>query len=242
VRQLVDASGNVAAQYDYDPYGNSTTISGSVSSDIGYAGYFHHAASGLDFALFRAYDPQHGRWLNRDPIGQSGGTNIYAYVGENPLNFIDPFGWAGIWIEGSSPGEPGPHQSIGVGDPNGVNQTYSFGVNPGQSIFGGQGSVYLDTNKGGQIYNYYDVPDAILPQIQGNLAGQIGQSGTYNLLTNNCRNYSNSQLQQFVNQYNLTPATAPARTPTPSGSYPGGSSGAPTTNTGVFTSSPGPTL
>jgi RHS repeat-associated protein len=92
VRQLLDASGNVAAQYEYDPYGNQTKISGSADSDIGYAGYFHHGGSGLDFAMFRAYDSQHGRWLNRDPIGEPGGIHVYSYVGNNPLNFVDPLG------------------------------------------------------------------------------------------------------------------------------------------------------
>jgi RHS repeat-associated protein len=92
VRQLVDASGKVAVQYDYDPFGNQTTVSGTVNSDIGYAGYFHHAASGLNFARFRAYDSQNQRWLNRDPIGEVGGTNIYEYAGGNPVSFTDPSG------------------------------------------------------------------------------------------------------------------------------------------------------
>jgi hypothetical protein len=38
-------------------------VSGSAS-DIGYGGYFSHAVSGLDFAMFRAYDPAHACWLN----------------------------------------------------------------------------------------------------------------------------------------------------------------------------------
>src|SRR6185437_4509927 len=92
VRELVTASGSVAAQYDYDPYGNPTTLSGSAASDIGYAGYFHHAASGLDFALSRAYDPGHARWLNLDPAGELGGINLYAYTGGNPLSRTDPSG------------------------------------------------------------------------------------------------------------------------------------------------------
>ena len=92
VRQLVDASGNVAVQYDYDPYGNPTTVTGSKASDIGYGGYLHHAASGLEFAKFRAYDSSHARWLNRDPAGEDGGLNLYAYVDENPVTFTDPSG------------------------------------------------------------------------------------------------------------------------------------------------------
>jgi RHS repeat-associated protein len=80
VRQLVSVGGEVEAQYDYDPYGNQAKISGSANSDFGYAGYFHHAASGLNFALYRAYDSAHARWLNRDPIEEAGGVNLYAYA------------------------------------------------------------------------------------------------------------------------------------------------------------------
>lgn len=61
VTQLVDSSGNIATQYSYDPYGNRTAVSGTVVSDVGYAGYFSHVASGLDFALYRAYDPIRAR-------------------------------------------------------------------------------------------------------------------------------------------------------------------------------------
>jgi RHS repeat-associated protein len=92
VTALVGTNGAIATQYTYDPYGNQTTVSGTVHSDIGYAGYFAHAASGLDFALNRAFNPVYGRWLNRDPIGEGGGVNLYAYVRGNPTTFIDPLG------------------------------------------------------------------------------------------------------------------------------------------------------
>jgi hypothetical protein len=43
-------------------------------------------------ARFRAYDPVMGRWLSRDPIGEEGGLNLYGYVGNNPINYMDPLG------------------------------------------------------------------------------------------------------------------------------------------------------
>lgn len=92
VRELITSGGAVAVQYDYDVYGNPVTLSGSATSDIGYAGYFYHANSGLDFTLYRAYDPAHGRWLSRDPAGEVGGINLYAYANENPLLYTDPSG------------------------------------------------------------------------------------------------------------------------------------------------------
>ena len=60
--------------------GTSLVSGNHRPSDIGYAGYFYHGVSGLEFALYRAYDPTHARWLNRDPIGEVGGFNLYAYA------------------------------------------------------------------------------------------------------------------------------------------------------------------
>ena len=40
----------------------------------------------------RPYDPHLQRWIQRDPIGEEGGLNLYAYVANNPINLWDPFG------------------------------------------------------------------------------------------------------------------------------------------------------
>lgn len=96
VTELVTASGNVAAEYAYDAYGNRSLVSGSLVSDIGYAGYFYHANSGLELTENRAYDPVHSRWLNRDPIAEAGGLNLYAYVDGNPISRTDPKGEWGL--------------------------------------------------------------------------------------------------------------------------------------------------
>jgi hypothetical protein len=41
---------------------------------------------------FRFYGPPFQRWLNRDPIGEKGGLNLYGYVGNSPMSFVDPYG------------------------------------------------------------------------------------------------------------------------------------------------------
>ncbi len=94
VRDLVDASGSGLASYDYDPYGNPTrsTSNGSARADYRYAGLFYHAPSGLYLTHYRAYDPVTARWLSRDPIGEAGGVNLYAYVEGNPVSYADPLG------------------------------------------------------------------------------------------------------------------------------------------------------
>jgi RHS repeat-associated protein len=93
VREVADTTGALVAQYSYTPFGERTKITGSgPDADFGFAGMYHHARSGLNLTLFRAYDSRLARWLSRDPLGESMGTNLYAYVGNNPVVFIDPLG------------------------------------------------------------------------------------------------------------------------------------------------------
>ena len=60
----------------------------SLRNDCGY----DETASGMFFYGFRYYDPETGRWLNRDPIEEAGGLNLYAMVGNDPVNYLDYLG------------------------------------------------------------------------------------------------------------------------------------------------------
>ena len=96
VREMTDSSGNVVASYDYDPWGRANKLSGStIDAAFGYAGYYVHAPSGLYLTQYRAYDPNFGRWVSRDPIGEAGGVNLYAYADNDPVNVTDPLGLEG---------------------------------------------------------------------------------------------------------------------------------------------------
>lgn len=92
IREMTGPQGMIRARYDYDPYGRRTKVSGDQEADFGFTGYYVHQPSGLQLALYRAYDADIGRWPNRDPIEEEGGINLYAYVGNDPVNWIDPFG------------------------------------------------------------------------------------------------------------------------------------------------------
>jgi len=51
-----------------------------------------HGATGLNLAVYRAYEPEGGRWASQDPIGLAGGLNLYRYVENDPVNGTDPLG------------------------------------------------------------------------------------------------------------------------------------------------------
>jgi RHS repeat-associated protein len=70
-----------------------------VEADFGFAGMFWSREVGLALTHFRAYDPQLGRWLSRDPLRNAEvkqGPSLYAYVGNEPVSRIDPEGLATI--------------------------------------------------------------------------------------------------------------------------------------------------
>jgi RHS repeat-associated protein len=97
IRELTDSGGNVRARYSYDPYGRRTKVAGDLETDFGLAGMFWGAETGLAITHFRAYDPELGRWLSRDPLRAAEmrqGPNLYAYVRQNPVNRTDA---SGLW-------------------------------------------------------------------------------------------------------------------------------------------------
>jgi RHS repeat-associated protein len=98
IRELTDSGGTVRARYAYDPFGRRTRVAGDLEADLGFTGLFFSPESSLCLATFRAYDPELGRWLSRDPLRDAEkkeGPNLYAYVGNNPVNMIDPLGLEG---------------------------------------------------------------------------------------------------------------------------------------------------
>jgi RHS repeat-associated protein len=92
IHEMFTGGGTVVARYAYDPYGRSTTIVGTTPTDMNFTGLYRHSKSNLDLAVYRAYDPDLGRWLSRDPIGEQGGTNLYGYVENDSVGAIDLLG------------------------------------------------------------------------------------------------------------------------------------------------------
>mgnify|MGYP001187733189 CR=1 FL=1 len=92
VREASDTA-SVRARYVYDPWGRRTKLSGDANVSTGFSGHFFHEPSGLTVAPFRFYDAEQGRWLNRDPLGEAKGLNLFTYLGNSPALDRDPLGF-----------------------------------------------------------------------------------------------------------------------------------------------------
>ena len=92
VKALTDGGGNEMARYDYDAWGNLTTTLPSIANPFTYTGREWDKETGLYYYRARYYDAKVGRFVTKDPIGFAGGINQFVYVGNNPVNFIDPWG------------------------------------------------------------------------------------------------------------------------------------------------------
>ncbi|MFX0199180.1 MAG: RHS repeat domain-containing protein [Candidatus Hodarchaeota archaeon] len=95
VMQLVNASdGAIAAHYQYDAFGNIVYSTGSLAGEnpFRFSTKYTDTETGLVYYGYRYYSPDLGRWINRDPIGEQGGLNLYAFIGNNALNGNDYLG------------------------------------------------------------------------------------------------------------------------------------------------------
>jgi RHS repeat-associated protein len=91
---LVDATGNLATQYSYDPFGN-TTISGTNNvNEFQYTGR-ENEGNGLYYMRARYYSPVLHRFINPDPARFLADINFYRYCYDSPTNCADRFGLLG---------------------------------------------------------------------------------------------------------------------------------------------------
>ena len=102
VTGLLDAAGQPVVAYNYDAWGNSLSITGTMASTLGqlnplrYRSYVYDEETGLYYLQSRYYDPEVGRFLNADAFASTGqgflGNNMFAYCNNNSVSFSDSTG------------------------------------------------------------------------------------------------------------------------------------------------------
>ena len=91
---LSDISGSAVAQYSYNPYGKVIASSGSMAvvNPFRFSTKYTDDETGLIYYGRRFYSPTLGRFINRDPMQERGGINLFAFVLNNPTGRYDPYG------------------------------------------------------------------------------------------------------------------------------------------------------
>jgi RHS repeat-associated protein len=97
VTEVTDSTGNPAATYRYDAFGNTLVSTGTYAATNKYRFSTKPideeiTSTPLYYYGYRYYDSVTGRWPSRDPIGEKGGINIYGFIGNNGVSLIDKLG------------------------------------------------------------------------------------------------------------------------------------------------------
>ena len=133
------ATGRTVARYDYGPFGEALAESGEVDAcPFRWQTKWYDAESQHYYFGYRHYDPRFGRWLSRDPLGEAGGFNLYAYCGNDPVNRHDPLGLSDRsirpygWFQLMFPATTGRDDLKGVACEGGLYGVYGILSTPGK--------------------------------------------------------------------------------------------------------------
>ncbi len=140
------------------------------------------------------FSTERRRWLNRDPLGEASGLNVYAYVDNNPIDNIDPVGTNLIAVTASSAVGGAGHEGVIIGTPG--NYTY-YSYGPGLTVQNlsnatNEQSAIAAANviRAQQGLNAYDrsfVADTTSQQdAQAAAAANAWKGSIYDPATNNC--------------------------------------------------------
>jgi RHS repeat-associated protein len=193
------------------------TQTGTLSQPYTYTGREWDKETGLYYYRARYYDPMVGRFISKDPIGFAGGdVNLYGYVQNNPVNWIDPFG-LDVWVyDYRAAGSGYGHVGLIMPNDNGTYIRYSQGADnpnapPWQLIIPLHKAVV--TTKNLPDLNMPGAEIVMLPtkhnsQIQEAIDAYIRADWPYNVVTNNCADFVNDSLNA-ADDLNLFDRTIP---------------------------------
>ncbi|MFO0818420.1 MAG: LamG-like jellyroll fold domain-containing protein [Pirellulales bacterium] len=99
---LTNAAGVYVNRYSYLPFGETTVVSAGVPNLFQFVGQFgvQTPGDGLKLMTYRNYSPLSGQFTSDDPIGIAGGdVNVRRFVGNRPIQFVDPQGTDGYYVD-----------------------------------------------------------------------------------------------------------------------------------------------
>ena len=101
VSELITISGAIAGHYEYDLFGGTIALTGSLAKENSFRFSTKYAdeETKLIYYGYRYYSPELGRWLSRDPIGEEGSYGLFSFVENSPLLGVDPLGKEFLLIE-----------------------------------------------------------------------------------------------------------------------------------------------
>jgi RHS repeat-associated protein len=153
------ADGTVTQRVDYDEYGQLLGDSNPGFQPFGFSGGLEDEDAGLVQYGARAYSVDLGRWLTKDPIGENGGLNLYAYAGNNPINAIDPDGTTLLYsaapFPGQNPNQLGPY-TLNIDD--GSDRVKPLQVLGKQDLWANEVAIYCSL-KDRSIWRAFDPDD-----------------------------------------------------------------------------------
>jgi len=116
-RLIVDSvTGDVIQRMDYDTWGNIVSDTNPGFQPFGFAGGLYDQHTSMTRFGLRDYEAWAGRWTLKDPIRFNGGdSNLYGYVVNNPVNWIDPWGLDTTVVVNNNTPVIGTHAGVVVG-------------------------------------------------------------------------------------------------------------------------------
>ncbi|MBY0555263.1 RHS repeat-associated core domain-containing protein [bacterium] len=200
ILKVVKEDGTILQELTYDEFGVVLSDTASGYQPFGYAGGHYDHDTGLVRFGARDYDASIGRWIEKDPIGFKGRSlNLYSYVHNDPINYIDPSGLIVAQQEYVGDGAGGPDESAGITINMYPDAASGFGHVGGEAGYDASKGNYPD----GVAYDEYEKDhsatddvhiDATPEQVEQFRESLNSNDNNYNLLQNNCSQTINKAL------------------------------------------------